>query len=261
MGKKNDERECLNQALKVSPQKLAFLHGDIIESECPDFLIGDIGLEHFMIEECQNYEMPNGDISDNPNGSIAREQVNTHKKYVSHFNKNPEALQEFINSNKAKDYLEHAVNQQINAVSDFKYSDFIKNFERIFIKHANSIAHYYTKCEKLGFLIEIPYMPPFGGHEYVIVDQDQKRNQRIKGIPFTWDMIQIITSAKVDFLIFYMREVNYTPKRINRSRVIYLDMIQDVEKQLRQQGIVICDKFKYSLTFNNHNVIQFKEAD
>lgn len=256
MGRKSDEKECLDQVLKI--RNLSILRGDIIAFERPDFLIGSTGIEHFMIEECQNYEMTKGDISDTPVGSITREQRNQHAKYVQRFKQCPEELQSFIDRGEAKDYLEKAINKSINTISDFKYRDFIENFQRVIDKHIAQVNEYYKKCEELVFLIEIPYNRPLDPHAYIIFDHGKGRNQNVQSIPFTRDMIRILSMAPVDYIILYMHEVHFAPNRMNHCQVIFLDMTKNIEKQLRRQHIVICDKFDYALKFSNRDVIQFK---
>lgn len=256
MGRKNYERECLDQVLQL--RKLPILCGEIVEAERPDFIIGSTGLEHFMIEVCQNYEMPKGEISKMPIGSIAREQMAKHAQYVERFKDHPDELQAFIDSGKAIEYLERCCNKTINTVSDFSYLDFIINFHRVFIKHTQNIKEYYNRCKTLAFLVEIPYNRPFGVHNYVLFDKGKGRNQNVQSIPFTRDMIRIMSEAQVDYIILYMREVHYTPRNKKHCQVVFLDTSQDIEKQLRQQHVVICDFFGYSLTFSNRDVAKFK---
>mgnify|MGYP005762686493 CR=1 FL=1 len=256
MGRKNEERECLDQVLQL--KKIPFLYGEIIETERPDFIIGSVGLEHFMIEVCQNYEMSKGELSKTPVGSIVQEQRAQHAKYIEHFKNYPDELQSFIDSGKAIKYIEKNINKTINTVSDFSYLDFIVNFNRVFSKHVKHINEYYKRCKTLGFLIEIPYNRPYGVHNYIIFDNGKGRNQNVQSIPFTRDMIQIMSRARVNYIILYMREAYYTPRNKKHCQVIFLDMSQDIEKQLRQQHIVICDFFCYSLTFSNRDVVKFK---
>ena len=256
MGKKDYERECLDQVLQL--RKLPILCGEIVEAERPDFIIGSTGLEHFMIEVCQNYEMPKGEISQTPIGSIAREQMAKHAQYVERFKNHPDELLAFIDSGEAIKYVEGCLNKTINTVSDFSYQDFIIHFHQVFLKHTKNIKEYYNQCKTLGFLVEVPYNRPYGVHNYVIFDKGKCRNQNVQSIPFTRDMIRIMNESQVDFIILYMREVHYTPRNKKHCQVVFLDISQDIEKQLRQQHVVICDQFKYSLTFSNRDVAKFK---
>lgn len=254
MGSKSEERECFDQVIKLS--KLPILKGNVIETERPDFIIGTTGLEHFMIEVCQNYEMPRGEISKTPVGSLTRKQTLQHSRYVARFQGHPEELTDFVDSGNALIYLENCVNKTINTISDFKYEDFIDNFKRIFNKHSNNINEYYKTCRTLGFLIELPYLRPIGPHCYTISNAGSWRNQNVRSIPVTRDMIKILKSTKINFLILYMRDVLSTSKDARHCQVVYLDMSQNVEQQLIRQHITICDKFGFSQTFSNRDVVK-----
>lgn len=254
MGEKSEERECLDKVQRL--MKLPFLYGEIVETERPDFIIGSVGLEHFMIEVCQNYEMPKGELSEKPIGSITREQKAETSKIINRLNGHQDKLQQFIDSGQATKYIEKCLNKTINAVSDFAYDDFIANFYRVFLKHTKHINEYYMQCATLGFLIEMPYIRPYGKHGYVIFDHGKERYQNVRSIPFTRDMIKIISKANIEYIILYIRQC-YAQKS-KHCQVIFLDMSKDIEKQLRQQHIVICDSFCYALTYANRDVVKCK---
>lgn len=238
---KNVERRCLDIVQKIKHYDI--LQDTIIETERPDFLIGTVGLEHFLIDVITN------------DGSISRKQYNSINNKIEYYSNNPNVLDEDIRTEKASNYVQDIINEQIVGVSSFDYQVFIENFERVYKKHYNNISVYRGKCEMLGFLIEMSYIQPIGSHGYIIEDNGKKRNQVLKTIPITKDMIKCFKYVQnVDFIIICAVPVN-CKSDYSECQAIMIDM-NNIEKSIRQQGMIICDKFDFPLKFKNKDVVK-----
>ena len=165
MGNKSSERDCFDlfrndnpkSTLGISVKKL--LVGDIIESEKPDFVIGDVGIEHFLVDQLFTKKKSQA-------MSIERKNKSLIKSKVDNYCKHPQELDEDIDNGAAAKFVEDIVNSQVNATSTFSFNDFVDNFKRIFNNHYNNRFEYRERCSKLGFLIEIPY-----GESHYIISQ------------------------------------------------------------------------------------------
>lgn len=229
---KNVERRCLDIVKKI--KKYDFLQEKIVESERPDFVVGEIGIEHFLVDILVN------DFS----ASISRKQDAEKIKKIEEYNKHPEKLDECIETGEITKYLEKNIKEQIDGLCNFNYNEFINNFKRVFDKHCKNIEAYRKKCKILGFLIEIPYPKPMNTG-YVIMDNDTKRTQRLKIIPITKDMIKCFQYANnIDFIVLCIIPINFK-EDYSECQVVKVDM-KNIEKSIRQQGMIICDKFDYS---------------
>ena len=172
MGNKSSERDCFDlfrndnpkSTLGISVKKL--LVGDIIESEKPDFVIGDVGIEHFLVDQLFTKKKSQA-------MSIERKNKSLIKSKVDNYCKHPQELDEDIDNGAAAKFVEDIVNSQVNATSTFSFNDFVDNFKRIFNNHYNNRFEYRERCSKLGFLIEIPY-----GESHYIISQKNKYRYR-----------------------------------------------------------------------------------
>lgn len=236
---KNVERRCFDIVRNI--KNYDFLQGNIIEDERPDFLIGSVGLEHFLVDVITN------------NCSVSRKQSTSIQKKIAHYKTNPDKLDEDIASNKALEYIQGVINEQIDGISNFDYRAFINNFQRVFNKHYKNISIYRQKCDTLGFLIEIPYVRP-GRLGYIITDRGKKRNQAVKTIPITRGMMNCFQYAdNVDFIIICAIPINFNGDR-SKCQIIKIDM-SDIEQSIRKQGMVICNEFDFPQKFANKNVV------
>lgn len=242
---KNAERRCLDIVRCI--KKYDFLQGNIVEDERPDFLIDSVGLEHFLVDVITN------------ECSVSRKQSTSIQKKIAYYKTNPNKLDEDIVSNKASKYAQGIINEQINGISNFDYKVFVNNFQRIFCKHYKKIKSYRQKCDSLGFLIEIRYVKP-GPHGYMITDKGKKRNQAVKTIPITRDMINCFQYAdNVDFIIICAIPINFN-NDCSKCQIIKIDM-NDIEQSIRKQGMIICDEFDFPLKFTNKDVVRLKIED
>lgn len=178
MGNKSSERDCFDlfrndnpkSTLGISVKKL--LVGDIIESEKPDFVIGDVGIEHFLVDQLFTKKKSQA-------MSIERKNKSLIKSKVDNYCKHPQELDEDIDNGAAAKFVEDIVNSQVNATSTFSFNDFVDNFKRIFNNHYNNRFEYRERCSKLGFLIEIPY----GESHYIISQKNKYRKQILETMP------------------------------------------------------------------------------
>ena len=240
---KNVERRCLDIVQHI--KHYDFLQDKIIEDERPDFLIGSVGLEHFLIDVITN------------DCSINRKQTTSVQNKVAYYNENPDKLNEDIKNEQASGYVQDIVNEQICGISDFNYKVFSENFQRVFDKHCKNIPIYRQKCNTLGFLIEIPYIKPIGYHGYIIIDKGERRNQVVKTIPVTRDMIKCFNYIKnVDFIILCIVPINFA-NNYSECQIIKIDM-NNIEQSIQHQGMIICDEFDFSLKFENKDVVCLK---
>lgn len=240
---KNVERRCLDIVQHI--KHYDFLQGEVIEDERPDFIIDSVGLEHFLVDVITN------------DCSINRKQSASNQKMIEYYKTNPNKLDEDIASDKALGYAQEIINEQINGISNFDYKVFVNNFQRVFNKHYKNISIYRQKCDTLGFLIEIPYIKPIGSHGYIIINKGKKRNQVVKTIPITRDIISCFKyKDNVDFVILCIVPINFK-NDYSKCQIIKIDM-NNIEQSIRQQGMIICDAFDFSLKFTNKDVVRLK---
>ena len=226
---KNTERECLDVVIRHYPEIKSL--GEIICTERPDFVIGDTGIEHFMV-----------DTSTKGKKSITKEQSNVCEKRIEQYKQNPGKLDEDIENGNASKFVEKEVNRTTKAFMDFSYDKYIKEFRRIFNEHEKNIDIYKEKCSRLGFLVEMIYSPIFSSDGYMITDNGKTRKQLLKTMPITRDMIQIFKQSKAEFIYLYIKPYGTNTKKYE---VVKLDM-SDIESSIRKNRIIICDKFNYA---------------
>lgn len=251
---KSKERLCLDKVIRL--KNYNELIGTIVETERPDFIIGDTGIEHFMI-----------DVITNKKESIHRKQSQEMLGKVKYYQNNEEKLDKDIRNGTLSKYIDETINNRIWGISKFEYSKFISNFKRVYNKHYHNINEYRKHCNKLGFLIEIPYMKDIGQPGYIITNKGKQRFQRLRTIPITRDMIKCFKYiGNVDFIIICMEELAFEENIPNyKHNCIFKIDMKNVEKSIREQSIIICDKFDYPNKFKNkdvfHLIIRDKEGN
>lgn len=258
---KSDERCCLNIVKELKPYPE--LTGTILEQERPDFIIrnndiGCTGIEHFLIDVITDpIIIEKKNKVSQKNDSIVRKTTTEIEKQVNNY-KNKDNLEEDISNGKAATFVEDIINRTLKGVGQFSYEDFIKNFMRIYNKHYKNVSTYREKCQTLGFLIEIRYFNP-SHNGYLISNKNKTYLQRTKTIPVTRDMITCFHESKnIDFIILCMVPINYS-ENLKDCQVIRIDM-DNIENSLRQQHIIICDKFDY-YKFQNLNTIKITQTN
>ena len=205
--KKSLEKGCLAKtrkytyrANKGSKEILELLCGEVIEGESPDFIIRNgettIGVEHFMVDTLLG------------NKKAARTRLRqseikrTFDKYHNNIDENEEeALKE----------VESIVQADVDAVQNFDYRKFIKEFERISIEHSDRVNEYKrlnNEISKILFLIEIP----ISNNKMIALNQAY-HSVEIKGrrFPITTDMLRVLkkVSEMVDYIVISVMHENY----------------------------------------------------
>lgn len=251
MGNKKDERKCLEIILKDKPQCqfgkeiLKSLNGTIIECEKPDFVIDKVGIEHFLVDLLFTMKRKKS-------MSIERKNTSTIIETVNYYKDNPNDLDIDIENGKAVKIVENLVNSQVNAVSDFSCQRFINNFKQIFENHYEKINEYRKKCDKLGFLIEIPYI---SNSTYVITKGQHKFCQAVRTMPIPKQIINYILNCNVlDFVILCIRPIG-VHKKLN-PKDISIVYINSKNKNMFNQKIFLCDEFDYVHKFPNKDVVK-----
>lgn len=247
MGNKQKEENCLEIVKQL--KRYEEISGNYNpDNERPDFVFENgVGLEHFLIDILTQYD---------GEGSIERITHSKSGKQINHYKDHQDGLDEDVENGKAAQFIENIINSQINSISDFDYDVFIQHFKDVYTNHYNNISIYRTKCSKLGFLIEIPYIQPLGAHGYIITQNGKKRNQSLKTIPITKGMINCFKyDNNVDFIILCIHPVNVGNDFYKKCQIIKVDM-NNVEESIRRQGLIICDEFDYSQKFTNRDVLK-----
>lgn len=252
-----DELNCFNLVKDLADYKEFSDEVKHEPNQVPDFIVNDkIGIEHFLINEFQ----------DKKNASIQRRQKRQIKTKVDYYKENQGQLDLDIENEVANKFIEDIFNEQVRKMSEFNYSKFIKNFKRVYESHLDSMPLYRAKCERIGFLIEIPFLSPMGKHGYIITRKGKKYNQLIKSMPLTSDMIECLKLPNnADFIVFCMKPLNFSGKKkeYKKIKVLYIDT-KNIENCIRASNVVICDEFDFSLKFKNKEVLKLhtkKEED
>lgn len=243
MDKKENERWCLDAAInsknsdEISMQIKQIINGKISEQERPDFLIGDnVGIEHFAID-LSMFESKNGI------NSLSRKNDSINSKRIKEYNKKPELFNDEEETIKSLKIIENYFNSFISAQENFKYKDFIDNFNRVFCEHYNKIEEYKKdntpkEISVFGFLIELDFFPHLPD---MYIYPRGLRGKVCEIPPITKDMIERIRmSEKLDFVIFCFKSSiqKYEPL------IVFIDSKQ-IEKSLEIQNINPCDGFEY----------------
>ncbi|WP_102410261.1 hypothetical protein [Beduinella massiliensis] len=247
MGNKQQEKKCLELVLHDKPscqfgkeiQKL--LKGEILERETPDFLINRMGIEHFLADMFFTTKKKNA-------MSTARKNSSKIIEAVSHYQNNAESLEKDVDNGKATEFIENIVNSQVDGIRNFKYQNFIENYKRQFNNHYENRNEYRKKCDKLGFLIEIPYISPCIG-DYTITKGKRTYRQKVRTIPLSNNMFEYIWEHHdLDFVIFCIYPININKK--TQPKEIAIVYIDPKNKNLFNQSIVLCDEFDYTIKLN-----------
>lgn len=253
LGNKNTEQDCLDIVLKglaignFAKSIKQLLSGNCTQEERPDFLFEGslVGLEHFLVDVI--FEVKHKEAQ-----SIERKNNSNITKKIDFYHKSPEELDKDISNGKAPKFVEDVINSEINGVSNFKYISFICNFMKVFDEHYANRGGYRSKCEKLGFMIELPY--PYSLSNYYVVNKNkQTRMQSLKTLPITTDILDYIQNhSDLDFVILCIRPIHFSNKK-SGYKTIYIDP-KDVYKSVKEQDVFICDTFDYPHKFSNKNV-------
>lgn len=256
MGNKKTEKNCLDIVKKCSAigdfaksvKQLLITEPDP-KGERPDFLFdGDsVGVEHFLTDVIFGVKHKEAQ-------SIERKNSSNITKKINYYHENPNKLEADIDNGIAPKFLEDIINSEINGVSEFVYTKYIKNFKKCYDEHYANRSVYRSKCKKLGFLIELPYPQE---QSFIVSSHGTIRKQRILTLPITTDMLEHIRkNSDLDFVILCLRPIHSSGK-MNECKAIYINP-KDVDSSVKVQGIDIYDTFDYLVKFPNKDVVQLK---
>lgn len=246
---KEKELECL----KIINKKKLFNKNIVFEeNERPDFVSKDktIGIEHFLVDVLERSKKK---------GSLSRKQDNSIEEKIKNYKNAPdEVLENDIKSGAATEFILEKLNKPLNEIRDFDYEKFKNNFIRIYKEHYKNIDVYKEKADKIFFLIEIRYPNPivnkFG---YIIEDNKNKRYQSVKGIPLPKEAINMFkNSEKLDGIILCFVPYEYTSNKLEKYKIIKIEN-KDFDSFEGVDGIVVCNKFDYSVKFKDDIMITF----
>lgn len=253
MGNKNTEQNCLDIVKKCSAigdfakSVKQLLMADCSQEERPDFLFdgGLVGVEHFLADVIFGVKHKNAQ-------SIERKNKANISKRIEHYKQNPEELKDDILKGNAPKFIEDIINSEIEGISRFAYINFINNFKKVYDEHYANRSVYRSKCEKLGFLIELPYPHSLSSY-YIVSKNNYIRKQSIKTLPLTTDMLDFIQNhADLDFVVLCIRPIHSSSNK-KGCKAIYIDP-KNVYKSVKEQDVFVCDSFDYPHKFSNTSV-------
>lgn len=205
------------------------LAGDIVKDERPDFIISTndqkIGIEHFLIPTVTRGEKYPLNIWE------VNECLNLYKQYEG----NKEIIDLDIDNGVLPKKIESLVNEIINISNTFLYTNFIERFRNALGgdgNHVKSIDFYSKKCDKLGFLIELPDIS-----EGMYRLNGNPMLQRFAIMPFSYDMCSCI-----DVLFTKHENLQFVIFVFDRDKVLYLAS-DTWRNDLKAQNVHICKYF------------------
>lgn len=222
----------------LSPKWLADYCG-----ERPDIILYSddevFGIEHCQVDELFKIKKRKAQSMVDIQRNNCENQVN---KYMD-----KDLLDADIKSGAALEPVFGMVEERFALRNDFDYSVFIDNFRRVCKSHNDQCIAYRSRIEKeapnksitLACLVDIPYSKET---TYLITDDNGTREQAIKGIPITKDMLSIIQHMSgFDLVIFCMYNLNQ-PKR-KADIVCYFFRPLCVREDIIQQRIIPLHSF------------------
>ncbi len=226
-----------------------------IETERPDFVFllngTVIGLEHFLVDSLYNQQEMSHSRQRNANIQHAVDNYAKHQDL-----------------DKGLVELKSIFKNEFDAVSRFDYKVFINNFRKICMNHnvkcnngtetnpcyRDKLKIYDGKDAKLGCLIEIPLADTH--HDYVLTRGNHTHKQILNDIPYTKDIIKILSEMNgFDFIIVCAYCKTFT-------KVAYFDPA-DVMSGIKEQNIKIYDSFDYyyKLSLDNLDIIKNEDGE
>ena len=260
MADKNKELECLEKVMNCKNVKGQFAR-DIREvllqkkeyidcsGERPDIIIQDdsevIGIEHCQVDVLFRKKKKKAQSMVGKQNSQINELV---EKY-----KDEELLEKDISNGTALTSALKLVEERFDYRNIFKYSDFIENFGRVCGEHNKNCSDYIGRLNAiaagknitLACLVEIPYLKE---KVYRITDAKGTRDQAIRGLPITKDMLLAIQNMKgFDFVILCMYCFN-NPKK-EKDIICYFFSPRAVGQGIKEQNIKPVYSFELSPSF------------
>lgn len=248
MADKNKELECLEKVLNCKTVKGQFAR-DIREAliqkkeyidcsgERPDIIIQDdsevIGIEHCQVDVLFKMKKKKAQ-------SMIGKQNNQINELIEKY-KDEELLEKDISNGTALTSVLELVEERVDHKNLFNYSDFNRNFKRVCGEHNNNCEVYRERLNAiaagksitLACLVEIPYSKET---VYRITDAKGTRDQAIRGLPITEDMVLAIQNMTgFDFVILCMYCLN-NPKK-EKDIICYFFLPRAVGQGMKQQNI------------------------
>ena len=248
MADKNKELECLEKVLGCKTIKGQFAREirDVLiqkkenidcSDERPDIVIQDdsevIGIEHCQVDVLFKTKKKKAQ-------SMVGKQNNQISGLIEKY-KDKELLEKDISDGTALTSTLKLVEERFDYRNLFKYSDFIENLRRVCGEHNNNCGDYRERLNAiavgknitLACLVEIPYSKET---VYRITDANGTREQTIRGLPITEDMllaIQNMTGFDVVILCMYCLD---NPKK-EKDIICYFFSPCAVGQGIKQQNI------------------------
>ena len=248
MADKNKEFECLEKVLNCKNVKGQFAR-DIREAllqkkkyincsgERPDIVIQDdsevVGIEHCQVDVLFKIKKKKAQ-------SMIGKQNNQINELVEKY-KDEGLLEKDTSNGKALTSFLKLVKERFEHKNSFKYPDFIENFRRVCVEHNNNYSVYKENLNgiaagkniSLGCLVEIPYLKE---RAYRVSDANGTREQAIKGLPITGDMLLTIQNMSgFDFVILCMYCLEHPKKE--KDIICYFFSPRAVVQGIKQQNI------------------------
>ena len=261
MGNKNDEKDCINKALKYSKSQhgkskriINMLNGIVKDSERPDFIAkttdinGEqivLGIEHFQVD---------GVCIKTKNGKYAGTEQKRLKDTRAVFDKYKDKAVDnvYISEKIFKCVIDEVLNVSNKAVEysfNATYKDFVNNFFQKLTSHAKSIKTYYDTIRKysngfekskLMFLIDV-----VGNFNGLFLNSNNKVNQiTMYEIPLFSDIVNLldtIVGNKIDYIVLCLGNGD-------KTKVIALDA-KNILGELKRQNIKVYEYLCYDCLY------------
>ena len=255
MADKSHERECLDKVIKcknTSGNYAKQIHSilklnkdNITENERPDFIVkledGAIGIEHCQVDVLFKTKKHSAH-------SLMREQESRGLRKINDYKQHPDKLDEEIENGQSMEFALGMVEERFDARKEFNYSAFIDNFKDVCYNHNDKCVVYkeriiqnYSQC-LLMCLMEIPYPNTL---TYLITDKNNhKKEQALKGMPITEDIIHIIQNMDCFDVVIMCLYCYDDPNNSSKSYVLYFDP-KAMPECIKQQNIRLYKQFDY----------------
>lgn len=223
---------------------------DIIDSdgERPDFIIMAedevIGIEHCQVDLFFRIKRKKAQ------SMVGKQEKKIDGLIEKYSDKN--LLESDIKNGKALKEALNLVEERYEHRTDFEYDKFINNFKRVCLSHNDNCADYKKRVKDyapgrnntLACLIELPYSKEL---TYIITDDKGTREQAIRGVPITKDMLKIISQMNgFDFIILFMDCFSRSRKK---EHLCYYFVPKNINLCIKQQGIKPINSFDLKNSF------------
>ena len=242
------EKECFDRVIKCRTNKgqlASAIHQALVDNkgyldincECPDMIIktdtGVIGIEHCQIDVLFKIKRKRAQSF----VGIERSEIGKRVKQY----KDEELLAQDIKSGKVLRPLLDLAEEHNDLANKFDYATFIDNYRSVCLEHNDKCEKYRNKLKEiaheeditLACLIEIPYPRT---DRYLVFDKTDIREQAIKGLPMTLDILKVIEKMSgFDIVMPFMYSFD-VPDEVN-NYVCYYFLPQKVSYDVKNRLI------------------------